>query len=196
MLEAEEIATQGELITWAESYISGKKTRNRALFATLYLTGARVNEILYRLKKHQITLMTYNNLPYALFRHVYTEKNPNHPLRNIPTPLSYEYEKMFFKYINVYLKDLKPKEVLFKMTGQRAWQIISSCIMKFKKRSKHKFWNGCHYLRKARSTHLVELYGFSEYWLYRYHAWTSIAPGGAYIHLKFKDLMSKFEGKE
>jgi len=192
MLNPEEVPTQGELLSWLEDV---KNPRDKALFSILYLTGARVNEILNRFRKKQIEIIRAKNKEYVQFNDIYTEKNPRHPNRTVYAPISYEYERGFFNLVQNYISKKQPNAILFDITPQRAWQIISSIISKHKKRSERIFLNGCHYLRHCRSTHLNKLYGLGAKNLQDWHQWSSTAPASTYVHLTLEDLIGKFEGR-
>jgi len=189
MLNPEEIPTQGELLSWLDGV---KGPRDKALFSLLYLTGARINEILNRFRKKQIEIVQVDNKSYIQFNDIYTEKNPRHPNRTVYAPIFYEYEQGFFKLVQNHIKNMNPNTIIFEMTSQRAWQIINKIIGEHKKKSKRIFLNGCHYLRHCRSTHLSKLYGLDAKNLQEWHQWSSTAPASTYIHLKLEDLLGKF----
>lgn len=194
MFQPEEIPTQGELHTWISTV---KSVRNRALLSTLYLTGARINEILNRLKKSQIVPYIQNDKEYAIFKRVFTEKNRKHPLRNLPMPIFLEEERRFYIDVQKYIKGMNPDTILFEMSSVNAWYITERWLRRFKERSNiSKFLNGCHYFRHCRNTHLFEIYDFSEYDLQQWNGWSSTAPAGVYIHLKFNRILKNFDKRK
>lgn len=194
MLGAEDIPTQGELIGWIENIGGVETERNQALFSTLYLTAARINEIINRLKKQHIEGTIIKGKEFTLFKNIYTEKNRRHPLRILPIPTNLEYELEIFKFVEVFIKSKRPGRLLFEMTATNAWYIISKVIKKYKEISTSNiFMNGCHYLRHVRNTHLKTLYGFDDYWLMRWNGWSSTAPAAVYTHLQFTDMVEQFK---
>jgi site-specific recombinase XerD len=164
------------------------KIRDRALFCLLYLTGARIGEVVKRLRKkdfEQVKLKDKNFFVISLF----TEKNKRHPIRRIPINIEKENELM--KYVLDYLNLLKDEDILFLFTIQRAWQIVSRILIKYKKVSRNKFLNANHFLRHCRLTHLVINYDFNDQDLVKYCGWTNSIPATTYSHLRFKDIARK-----
>lgn len=164
------------------------KIRDTALFCLLYLTGARVGEVTKRVRKkdfEQVKLKDKNFFVISLF----TEKNKRHPIRRIP--INTERENELMKYVLDYLELLKDEDVLFPFTIQRAWQIVSKILIKYKKVSKNKFLNANHFLRHCRLTHLVVNYDFNDQDLVKYCGWTNSIPATVYSHLRYKDLARK-----
>jgi len=164
------------------------KVRDRALFCLLYLTGARIGEVARRLKKKDFEAIKLRDSQFLVVD-VYTEKNRKHPNRRVP--ISMEREKDLIKYVLEYLERLKDEDVLFPFTIQRAWQIVSKILIKYKKVSKNKFLNANHFLRHCRLTHLVINYDFTDQDLVKYCGWTNSIPATTYSHLRFKDIARK-----
>ena len=164
------------------------KIRDRALFSLLYLTGARIGEVVKRLKKSDFEFIKFNKRWFMIVE-LYTEKNRLHPLRR--TPINIEKEKELVDYVNKYVEGLEDEDYLFPFTKQRAWQIIARIISRYKKRYRNKFMNANHFLRHCRLTHLVTKYDFTDQDLVQFTGWSNSIPAKSYMHLRFKDLARK-----
>jgi site-specific recombinase XerD len=164
------------------------KVRDRALFCLLYLTGARIGEVTRRLRKKDFETIKLKGSQFLIVD-LYTEKNRKHPTRRVPVNM--ERENYLVNYVLEYLELLKDEDVLFPFTIQRAWQIVSKILIKYKKVSKNKFLNANHFLRHCRLTHLVINYDFTDQDLVKYCGWTNSIPATTYSHLRYKDLARK-----
>ena len=157
-------------------FISQQETslRNQALFSILYLTNSRVSEITKRLRKNQIEIKNMNSKRYILFKDLHTEKNRQHPLRNIPVLIEKEHPMadIVLKYIELY----NDNNLLFPISRQRAWQIIKKMC-----------GQRCHYLRHSRLTHLMTEYGIGEVLLSRMAGWKDTRMATTYVHLSWQD---------
>ena len=203
MIELKEydyVPTQTELLNWINNL---KRERDRALVSCLYLTGARINEILNKLKAEHIEIVRIEGDRFVIFKNIITEKkrNKKSQRRNIPVILDKNKENEFWKILNNYMKQLPSNKPIFNMTSTRAYQIINAWLKLFKettpkkKKSKRKvsFFDGCHYLRHVRNTHLATLYDYSEFDLKKHNNWSSTQPAAVYTHLKVGDLVSKLK---
>jgi integrase len=156
------------------------KLRHRALFTILYLSNCRVSEIMRRLKKKDIITETIQdtdglNRPYMLFTNLYTAKNRQHPLRNIPVNILKE--QQLADVVNEYLAEYNDEDILFDFSIQRAWQIIKK-LANIKP----------HILRHSRLTHLVTEYGLSDSALKRMAGWSDTRMSATYTHLNWRDI--------
>jgi site-specific recombinase XerD len=164
------------------------KVRDTALFCLLYLSGARIGEVVKRLRKKDFETIKLKGSQFLIVD-LYTEKNRKHPNRRIPVNM--EREKDLIKYVLEYMELLSDEDILFPFTIQRAWQIVSKILIKYKKVSKNKFLNANHFLRHCRLTHLVVNYDFNDQDLVKYCGWTNSIPATTYSHLRYKDLARK-----
>jgi integrase len=171
------------------------KIRDRALFCFLYLTGARVEEIVrgkkeVGVRKKDLEIVKVGGKDFLVVS-LYTLKNRKHLIRKIPIPI--HRERRLVKYVLRYVKNIKNEdEFLFNFTKQRAWQIIKKILSKYKKNYKHnKFMNANHFLRHCRLTHLVTIYDFTDQDLVSFAGWSNSLPATTYSHLRFKDLARK-----
>lgn len=178
--------------------------RNRALASFIYLTGCRISEIVGKekgipiyetnaitgknekigdkkikilpLTKESIEFMTENII---LVQNVASLKwRDKVPRRNIPMKVSSDGE--FISIFMNYYMDLKPGEPLFKMTRQRAWQIINDELGLF-----------THYLIHQRCTDLVTRKNISDLYLKKLRGWKDTRPAEVYTHLQWEDLAEK-----
>jgi len=165
-------------------------TRDRALVSVLYLTGARVSEIVNRLTLKQIEPSVEKKIDneikhFIYFRNLFTlkKKSKDNSYRDIPVCIETDGEMV--KYIDEYL-DLMianfgddPDEILFKISRQRAFIII-----------KNKLGIYPHFLRTLRFTHLAQS-GLDPYDLKKLANWSSIKPSEFYVHKELKDIEKK-----
>jgi len=189
MLEHDEIPGQEELYQIAKEM---NHSRNSALFVLTYLTGARISEVLKRVKKKNIKIRKMRGKDYIVIERLYTAKRKKHPLRNQVIPI---HKEMFlWKIVQDYADTLKPDDILFPISYQRSWQILSKVISKYKEKSTtNKFMNACHYLRHCRNTHLVTIYDFNDQDLVKFNAWSDSKPATTYVHLRSLDIARKFD---
>jgi len=173
--------------------VLGKKTqlRDKALLSVLYLTGARIREILPNKERkwrgftiEQIKLNDAGT--HVLFKNIPTLKRRKGKtiFRTVPVP--YEKERLFLQIIDAYIHNLDKdihSTVMFPMTRQNAWRIM-------KKFSKEWY---CHLLRHMRSTDLVTNYGLNGSELRQWHAWTDSRPSDIYVHLGWQDIARKMK---
>jgi len=171
--------------------------RDFALICTLYLTGARISEvvgmpdpdnknkyIVEPLRKHQIQktivyehkIWRIESMP-ILKRKFKIAKNMdgkdvlNYPLRNVSALL--ELERPFIEYIDKWLRLLPEDDsIVFQMTRQHAWRIC----MKFNKSFNH-YWRHC------RLTNLAVDYGFTDLQLQHFIGWSNSQMASKYTHL-------------
>jgi len=176
------------------------KKRNAALIAMLYLTGARISElvgmkhesefIVEPITKEQITQYTKNNelifrianLPVLKHRTDVTYDIESQKDRKIvprrTIDLIYKYEKEFIDIILDWLKEVKPGEPIFPIGREMARQ---TCY-KFHRKYNH-FW------RHLRATHMMNDYGFTSLHLKQYFGWASAKMAEKYSHLDTNTLL-------
>lgn len=154
--------------------------RDRALFATLYLSNSRVGEIVRRLQRYQLVFRTIDNIPYLLFDNLYTEKNRKHPRRVVPVIVSED--KECCQVIQAYSNGMAPDEVVFPIGRQRSWQIMKRLCGK-----------GNHDLRHTRLTHLTVRYDLDGSDKKVIAGWTDERPNSAYTHLQWRKVANRMK---
>ncbi len=170
--------------------------RDRALFAIEFLTGARTTEIVGRLRKDQLVKRYLAGEPFLVVEELYTAKKPKHSSRKnpreryLPIPISRDGD--LISLMQEYLDSKSPDDVLFDISRQRAWQIISRIVSRYKEKSDYnRFMNANHFLRHCRNTDLIIRYNFTDADLRKWNNWSSTEPARAYEHLRTVDLARK-----
>lgn len=198
--EAMELLNRPQLLS---SINKIESTRDKALASFIYLSGARISEILgtkktmkfYKgtgqdrvlereesikiepLKKENIEVL-YTDDILLIHQVVCLKRKHSIPKRTIPIIISKE--KAFVDIFLEYYNGLKEGEILFDISRQRAWQIISKELNLYN-----------HYLIHERTTHLVTHSGFTDLHLQRFRGWKDTRPASIYTHLNWQDLANK-----
>ena len=174
----EEIPTLNELEQTIENI---PNLRDRALCSLLYLTGARVSEIVRRFKVKEISVEKDGERLFYVFN-IYIEKRREKKdiYRRVGIP--YDKNKMFIDNIYNYIKKyrLKDTDNLFDIHRRTVHRIVK----------KH-FGFRPHFLRHTRATHLTTLYGLSAQELQNYIGWSDIRTTAIYTHLNWKNVSHK-----
>lgn len=152
--------------------------RDKALFGFLYLSAARIGEVVRKITKEQVKFVVYRDKPFMRIEHVLCEKRRGEIHRVIPSPIWNE--KEITGHIISWMEKMPPNKPLFRISRQRAWTIINK---------KYGLYN--HYFRHCRLTHLVTVYGYNDQELTKYAGWVNSKMASTYSHLMVKDLMDK-----
>ena len=154
-----------------------KLPRNRALIAMLYLTGARISEVL-QVKRGDIWAEEVFGKKFIVIKMRTLKKRDRTEHRNIP--ISVETDRDVLKYLIRWANENKsPEALLFTIGRQWAWRIMN----------KHGLFN--HYWRHCRNTHLVTKRGFTDQELVKFNGWASANSASIYTHLNWKDIAKK-----
>lgn len=152
--------------------------RDKAFFSVLYLTGARISEIVRVLKAGNLKVEWIKGEAFLIFENVITlKRRDGDNYRSIP--IKYESDKWFCDVISAYLEDLNPEDIMFNFCRRRGYEIIRNSTDLFP-----------HYLRTLRNTHL-ENRGLSPYDLQRLNGWSSTRPADKYIKKDYKDILRR-----
>jgi integrase len=152
--------------------------RDKAFFSVLYLTGARVSEIIRQLKAEQLKVEWLDNEAFLIFENVITlKRRDSYVYRNIP--IKYASDEWFCDIISAYVEDLNPEDIMFNFCRRRGYEIIRHATDLFP-----------HYLRTLRNTHL-EQRGLSPYDLQKLNGWTSTRPADKYVKKDYKDILRR-----
>lgn len=170
----EDFFEKDEVINFAQN--PKYSLRNRALIAFLFLTGARVGEVVRSIKKSQIKIEIINKKEWFIIYHVVTEKRKPRFLRNIPIDI--EREKQLVDIVLKYLEWLKDDEFVFGINRKRAFGICKLVTGK-----------GPHFLRHSRLTNLRREYGWDGFALQVFTGWADLKSADPYVHLNWLDLI-------
>ena len=150
---------------------------DRVFLQVLFLTGARISEVVKLLKGSDFSI----NKEGVVFVHLTTLKRrgefKNMP-RLVPIVSSEKYALEVFNYA------LAHRGVLFPFSRMTGWRIV-------KRYFKDAF---PHYFRHARSTLLLrdfETFGLND--LKTYHNWGSLTMAKYYVHSNVKDVVRKMK---
>jgi len=156
---------------------SCKPSRDKALIALEYLTGARVSELL-AIKRLHIERKNIIGKDFLVINQMRVLKRRKPMLRTVLILI--EKEKELCQIAINYIDSIGMEDRLFPMTRQRAWQIID----------KHTgYFN--HFFRHMRTTHLTVDYGFTAQELKKFFGWASSKMADSYSHLQVIDIAKK-----
>jgi len=164
-----------------------KKPRYKALFALLYITAARISEIVKITTKRHIVQEIKQNRPFLIIR-LENRKNRNVHFKEILIPLDYPpQEKLLANIVIDYMDKFDKDSILFPITKNAAHHYFRKYIG----------WN-CHIIRHLRCTHLMKMYGIDPDLLKKMAGWSDLRPTKYYINLVNDDLIDIFpkENKE
>ena len=153
-----------------------QESRIQALVAMLYLTAARINEVL-PMRKKDIEFINHENREIVLI-HLLNEKNKKRTQKQIPLPINRE--ESLLKIILDYIRNLKLDENLFNLKYDRAYFLIR----------KYTQLNP-HYFRHLRCNHLSLYYNLNGLELEMFAGWSDQRPMQAYSESRWTDILRK-----
>jgi len=151
-----------------------KKLRDKAFVAFLYLTGARISEVVRSVKKEDFR----KEGDFLLVR-IKTLKNRRQPMRILGMPLEDPYTRIVLQYVTK-----APDGPLWNFSRQYAWRLLKS--LGGEKVHPHIF-------RHTRLTHCVVYGNMHEFDLMRFAGWSNIKPAYTYVHMSWRDLLGKIK---
>jgi integrase len=186
-LKQQDIPSYEEIIEYAKDIDNfGGKLWLQALFIILYLTGARLNEVMRRMEKRDIAIIEKDGKNVMLVT-LFNEKNKERKIKKIPINLDREGERdlalIFLKYADS-VKDMSVPDdsqaLLFKYSDRWAEKmLLKYCGI------------NPHFLRHLRLTHLTTEFNFNEQELKIFAGWTDSRPAKNYIEMRWSDLLKK-----
>jgi len=157
------------------------KKKYKVLFLVLYLTAARISEVVKVLTRRHTEETIIDNRPFLVIR-LDNRKNKKRHFKEILIPLDYpKHEKEFAFIIMDYIKNLDKDDIIFN-------------ISKVSARGYIKKYTGlnCHLLRVLRCTHLSTMYSIDTPELIKFAGWSDARPAQAYINLNRSDIANIF----
>ena len=174
-----EILNQQELLNKLNQI---DNVRDKALCSFLYLTGARVSEVVFRFKVKEIRVQRDKDRIFYIFN-VYTEKRREH--KDVYRSLGIPYEKYYKELIDTIIGyisryRLKENDYLFEINRRTAYNIT-------------KKWLNVnpHFLRHTRATHLATLNNFTALELKEWFGWAKVETASIYTHLNWQNVSHK-----
>lgn len=167
---------------WTNPFMPSKRNMQTAFISLLYLTGARVSELCFTIRKRDIDIQMINDKPFLIIYNIPTLKKKIKGKNPRTIPINIEKEKELIDFILDYLNELNPQDILFPFGRRNGYLIIYRHFGK----EYHP-----HYFRHLRLTHLVQLYNFDALSLQNFTNWSSIQSSYWYISLGIKDLAQK-----
>jgi integrase len=158
-----------------------EEERDRMFLIALFLTGARISEIVKRLRGSDIRVGEKG----IMYVHLITLKRRDY-MKNMPreVPIKISSEVLSSDFLS-YVK-LNP-DVLFPFSRTTGWRIVK----------KHFEMEFPHFFRHARSTLMLrEIPNFQFHDLKIFHNWSSQAMASVYVHGELKDVVNKMTSQK
>ncbi len=173
-------------------------TESKALFYALYLTGARISELLETERKD------YHVENYRGYKVMYVDlitlKRKQKMIRSVPIMLDYSRTDEELKMADLlwkYIITMKPDQSPFPFVRKTAWKKIRTPISvravspNGEYLKNHEFLIHPHYLRHCRLTHLVQYYRYDTSYLKKITGWTNDTPAKVYVQLDTTALIDR-----
>lgn len=151
----------------------------KSLIAFLYLTGARISEVV-RVFKPSDMFPRQDSIDIR----IKTEKNRREPFRVLVIPAN----DPFLGVVLNYVKSRESSSPVWDFSRQYAHRAIRACGLWIGRKDLHP-----HLLRHTRLTHLVIYANFNEFELMKWAGWSSIEPAYTYVKLYAKDSLPKLQ---
>lgn len=175
-LQKEDIPSWEEMVELVE----GMKDQDlRALFSILYVTGARIKEVIDASQRKDFVLgeVKFKGEPIkCLIITLLNEKNKKRTKKRLPIRI--DREKPFIRHIWGFIKDMDLESYIFDFGYSWAYK---------------RLWKATgmnpHFIRHIRMTHLVTRYDFSQTKMIKWSGWTDARPSENYMELRMSDLV-------
>jgi integrase len=186
-------------ISREEIWELGQRLRNeeqRAMFYTLYLTGARVSEAL-QIQKRDVWMEQVGDNNVLVFKVLTSKVTSMIPTRNLPVPCL-GIEGNMAMVVWQYRENLgREEERLFHYSRRRAYNICTGLIVDTRAINPDRTYTELlgfklhpHYLRHCRATHLVVYHGMNNpYDLMKWFGWTDPRRPMTYLQLDWRDML-------
>jgi len=167
-----------------EAIFNVQDIRDKALIATLYLTGGRISEVL-KLYREDLSFQKLEEREYLVVKLQTLKRKKGVEERLIPIPT----REPLLQYLIQWLSFVKLGQPVFysyhnpdkPIDRHQAWRII--------KKASEKLW--CHLLRHGRLSELAtEMTAFE---LQQFAGWSDVRPALYYVSLDWKQLARKIE---
>jgi len=156
----------------------------KALISLLYLTGARVCEVVKTFRVNQIQEIKRGDHSFVHFVCLPTQKK-RIPAEEAPRtiPVHKGYYMGFLKFIYAYIgdNDLVGESILFNFTDRNARYLVD-----------HNLGMNNHRLRHIRATNLAREEAYTDSMLKRFFNWSSSSTAANYTHYNTMDLEALF----
>ena len=176
-----DLINRSQILFYISTMKCYKRVRDPALVSFLYITAARISEVVKQIRKYDIDINEIEGQKFMVINNVkcLKRKKGNEAKRNIAINITKEFEfiNVFFEWLN----KLDDDDIIFNISRKHAYKII------------RRFYDPAfpHYLRHIRLTHLTSLYGFNSADLRQFTGWSSDIPASHYVHLNWKDVAKK-----
>lgn len=171
-----------------------KTRREAALLAALYLTGARISELL-ELRAEQFQKGEIKGEQFLSVKNIRTAKRREGKKEFRELYIHYRSEKEFVDILVGYVNTCWEKERPFAFSRQRADQIVKrNTVGKIDLPGLEKGLT-CHYFRHMRNTDLLNIYPNVRIEdLQVFNGWKDLRAGAFYVHRSGRDVARKMAG--
>lgn len=174
-LQKEDIPSHEDMINMADSI---SEPDLRALFSILYVTGARINEVIHSSQRKDFVIdyvKCREGEVKCLIITLLNEKNRRRTKKRLPIRL--DRELPFIRHIWSYIKEMESEEEIFNFGYSWAYKRLMKAIKM-----------NPHFLRHIRATHLVTKYNLGEAVLIKWLGWSDPRPTEHYMELRISDI--------
>lgn len=179
-----DILSPQQLVAKIRNMKTNNLKRDKAFVAFLYLSGARISEVVKKVRKNQIDKTLIKDQWHVVINNLTILKRRKKINRTIPILVRREHE--IFEFLAKYLDSIRDIDtILFNFSREYGHRIIKTSTELFP-----------HFLRHLRITHLVTIYGFNPLDLVQFTGWADPRPTTVYAHLDWQSLAKKMRGTD